>query len=156
MTGLAVLVVALVAATVLGLWLRARGGRWRDVIPGPVADDEGPVAVETPDRSHHGGETLSSADLGQPLGEKATLVQFSSSFCQPCRATRLILSDVSKCLSGVSHVELDVESHMDLVRHLGVRRTPTVFLLDATGAIRKRASGQPRKPDIVAAIGEVV
>lgn len=156
MTGLVVLAAVLVIATVVGLLLRARSGRLRDVVPEPVADGDGPVAVETADRSHHGGEMLSPTDLGSPLGARATLVQFSSSFCSPCRATRSLLQDVAQAVPGVAHIELDAESHMDLVRHLGVRRTPTVFLLDGRGAIRKRASGQPRKPDIVAALGEIV
>ena len=94
--------------------------------------------------------------LGQPLGEVATLVQFSSAFCQPCRATRQILGQVSEMVPGVAHVEIDAEQHLDLVRELHVMRTPTVFVLDSGGAIRRRASGTPRKADIIAALGEFV
>ncbi len=32
-------------------------------------------------------------------------------------------------------------------------RTPTVLVLAADGRIVRRASGQPRKPDVIAAIG---
>jgi hypothetical protein len=59
-------------------------------------------------------------------------------------------------VDGVAHVEIDAESRLDLVRRLDVLRTPTVLVLDGTGAIRKRASGLPRKPDVIAALGEVV
>jgi thiol-disulfide isomerase/thioredoxin len=96
------------------------------------------------------------ADLGGPLGERATLVQFSTAFCQPCRATRRILEDVAGSVSGVRHVEIDAESHLDLVRRLDIRRTPTVFVLDAQGVVVRRAVGQPRTPDVVAALGEAV
>ncbi len=72
------------------------------------------------------------AELGQPLGSRATLLQFSSAFCAPCRATRRIL-----------------------VRLLDVRRTPTVFVLGPDGQIARRASGQPRKADVIAALGTV-
>ncbi len=95
-------------------------------------------------------------DLGQPLGERATLVQFSSAFCAPCRATRRILAEVAQMAEGVAHVEIDAESHLDLVRSLGVMRTPTVLVTDAEGRIVKRASGQPRKPEVIAALGEAV
>jgi hypothetical protein len=44
---------------------------------------------------------------------------------------------------------------MDLVRTFDVRRTPTVFVLGPGGRIAKRASGQPRKADVIAALGEV-
>jgi hypothetical protein len=57
---------------------------------------------------------------------------------------------------GVAHVEIDAESHLDLVRSLGVMRTPTVLVTDAEGRIVKRASGQPRKPEVIAALGEAV
>ena len=99
---------------------------------------------------------LDAADLGADLGERATLVQFSSAFCQPCRATRRILDDVSGLVPGVAHVEVDAESNLALVRRLDVRRTPTVLVLDARGAVVRRASGQPRKADVLAALGEAV
>jgi thiol-disulfide isomerase/thioredoxin len=101
-------------------------------------------------------ERLAPEDLGSPLGERATLVQFSTAFCQPCRATRRILTDVSGAVPGVAHVEVDAESHLDLVRRLHVRRTPTVLVLDAEGRIVRRASGQPRRADVVAALGAAV
>ena len=31
---------------------------------------------------------LTGTELGQPLGSRATLLQFSSSFCAPCRAAQ--------------------------------------------------------------------
>jgi thiol-disulfide isomerase/thioredoxin len=99
---------------------------------------------------------LTSEQIGQGLGERATLVQFSSAFCAPCRATRRILAEVAEMTPGVAHVEIDAESRLDLVRQLNVLRTPTVLVLDAHGGIVRRASGQPRKPDVIAAIGAAV
>ena len=99
---------------------------------------------------------LSAADLGQVLGERATLVQFSTAFCQPCRATRRVLAGVSRDVAGVAHVEIDAESRLDLVRRLHVRRTPTVLVLDAGGRIVRRATGQPRTVDVVAALGKAI
>jgi thiol-disulfide isomerase/thioredoxin len=101
-------------------------------------------------------ERLSTDELGTSLGEKATLVQFSSAFCAPCRATRQILTEVAEMVDGVEHVEVDAEAHLDLVRRLNVVRTPTVFVLDASGGIVRRGSGLPRKADIVAALGDAV
>jgi thiol-disulfide isomerase/thioredoxin len=101
-------------------------------------------------------ERLTSQQLGHALGERATLVQFSTAFCAPCRATRRILADVAGMTQGVAHVEIDAESRLDLVRQLGVLRTPTVLILAADGSVVRRASGQPRKPDVIAAIGVAV
>ncbi|MFJ3709916.1 thioredoxin family protein [Streptomyces sp. NBC_01387] len=99
---------------------------------------------------------LSARELGEPLGERATLVQFSSAFCQPCRATRRTLEEVAAMVDGVAHVELDAEAQLGLVRQLDIRKTPTVLVLDADGRIVRRASGQPRRADVIAALGHAV
>ena len=101
------------------------------------------------------GPDITDAELGGPLGSRATLLQFSSAFCAPCRATRRVLAEVAGMTDGVAHLEIDAESHLDLVRRLDVRRTPTVFVLGPDGRIAHRASGQPRKADVIAALGEV-
>ena len=102
------------------------------------------------------GLKLSRDDVGHPLGERATLLQFSTAFCAPCRATRRILAEVAGMTEGIAHLEIDAESRLDLVRQLNVLRTPTVLVLAGDGTIVRRASGQPRKPDVIAAIGAAV
>ncbi|MEU7059172.1 thioredoxin family protein [Streptomyces sp. NPDC046197] len=102
------------------------------------------------------GRRLGAAELGGKLGERATLVQFSSAFCAPCRATRRVLGEVAGMVPGVAHLEIDAEAHLDLVRELAVLKTPTVLVLDADGRIVRRATGRPRKADVIAALGEAV
>ena len=128
-------------ATAVGLWLQRSGRR--------LGRAAAPSRVET-------REVVDAGELGAALGERATLVQFSTAFCQPCRATRRVLDEVSSAVPGVVHVEVDAESNLELVRRLDVRRTPTVLVLDAAGRIVRRASGQPRKADVIAALGEAV
>ncbi|WRZ96249.1 thioredoxin family protein [Streptomyces sp. NBC_01007] len=137
MNGLVVCVVVLAAASVYGVLHRRWSGRVRV-------------------RGRDGGKLLGAAELGEALGERATLVQFSSAFCAPCRATRRVLGEVAGLVPGVSHVEIDAEDHLDLVRDLGILKTPTVLVLDADGRIVRRATGQPRKADVIAALGEAV
>ena len=149
-SGLVVLVVAIVVATLFGLWRRRVDGAVREV------DARAHPVATHPEIPEEQMMHIGAGDLGAPLGERATLVQFSSAFCQPCRATRQVLGQVSQMVPGVAHVEIDAEEHLDLVRRLHVMRTPTVFVLDATGAVRKRAAGTPRKGDVVAALGQFV
>ena len=89
-------------------------------------------------------------------GERATLLQFSSAFCAPCRATRRTLTDIAGMLDGVTHVEVDAEAHLELVRRLGILKTPTTLVLDRAGREIVRASGQPRKADVLAALGQAL
>jgi thiol-disulfide isomerase/thioredoxin len=149
--GLIALVVALVAASGLGLAMRRRSGQFR---AGPAAaarlgEAGKPAAGPRP-------EVLTEDDLGGPLGPQATLVQFSTAFCAPCRPTRQILAQVAGMVDGVSHVEVDAAARLDLVRRLRISSTPTILVLDQQGAIVKRASGLPRKADVIAALGPVV
>ncbi|MET9760624.1 thioredoxin family protein [Streptomyces sp. NPDC006372] len=137
MTGLVVCVVVLAAASAYGVLQRRRSGRVRV-------------------RGRDDGKRLDAAELGTELGERATLVQFSSAFCAPCRATRRVLGEVAGMVPGVAHVEIDAEAHLDLVRRLDILKTPTVLVLDAGGRVVRRATGQPRKADVIAALGEAV
>ncbi|MGW4289483.1 TlpA family protein disulfide reductase [Streptomyces sp. NPDC004673] len=99
---------------------------------------------------------LTAADLGGELGERATLVQFSSAFCAPCRATRRTLAEVARMVPGVAHLEIDAEDRLGLVRELDVLKTPTVLVLGPDGEVVRRAQGQPRRADVIAALGEAV
>ena len=107
-------------------------------------------------RGRDDGKRLGAGELGGELGERATLVQFSSAFCAPCRATRRVLGEVAGIVPGVRHIEIDAEAHLDLVRRLDILKTPTVLVLDADGRVVRRATGQPRKADVIAALGEAV
>ncbi|MFC9132523.1 thioredoxin family protein [Streptomyces sp. NPDC057099] len=137
MTGLVVCVLVLAAASAYGVLQRRRSGRVRV-------------------RGRDDGKRLGAAELGAELGERATLVQFSSAFCAPCRATRRVLGEVAGVVPGVTHVEIDAEAQLDLVRRLDILKTPTVLVLDADGRVVRRATGQPRKADVIAALGEAV
>jgi hypothetical protein len=67
-----------------------------------------------------------------------------------------VLAEVAGMVPGVVHVEIDAEQHLDLVRALEVEATPTVLVLDAAGRVVRRAAGQPRRVDVIAALGEAV
>ena len=134
MLGLVVVAAVLLAATCFGLIRMRRLGRLRDA-----------------DSSRLTAEQLQAPSLG----ERATLVQFSSAFCRPCVATRHLLGDVAGKVPGVRHVEVDAESHLELVRSLGIASTPTTLLLDRGGVVRRRAVGVPRREQVLAALAEL-
>jgi thiol-disulfide isomerase/thioredoxin len=96
------------------------------------------------------------AGLGVEPGDHVTLLQFSSAYCVPCRAVQRISSEVAGEIDGVRHLEVDAEQHLDAVRALGIWRTPTLLVIDRTGNIVKRATGVPRKPQLIAAVRETL
>ncbi|MFN8079060.1 MAG: thioredoxin family protein [Kineosporiaceae bacterium] len=117
---IAILLSCLVIAVVVGLVVKARSGRAREV---------------------HTDDVLTPQQLNAALGGRATFVQFSTTVCSPCRATRAVLSELTSHLPEVTHIELDAEQHLELVRRLHIRRTPTVLILDGRGRIVRRMSG---------------
>jgi thiol-disulfide isomerase/thioredoxin len=152
--GLIALLAALAVAVAVGLAWQRTNGRIRGV-RGSAGTQGGPGEQAADGGAPVTGPVLTSVELGLPLGQRATLVQFSTAFCAPCRATRRILAEVAGMVDGVEHVEIDAESHLDLVRRLDIRRTPTVLVVGPDGRVAKRASGQPRKADVIAAVGDL-
>ncbi|MFI6757875.1 TlpA family protein disulfide reductase [Micromonospora sp. NPDC050417] len=180
LTGPLVVVAVLVAATAFGLWRRRRDGRLRPVLArsAPVAHPGSGFGtihrVETADPGRAAGSRASDRQpdltgtpeelvepglltgLGVRLGTPVTLVQFSSAFCQPCRATRRVLGEVAGLLDGVEHVEVDAESQLAAVRALNIWRTPTTLVVDAEGRIVQRAAGVPAKAQVIAALAPLL
>ena len=143
--GLWVLLVAVAVAAGFGSYRAATDGRFRGTHEVRGAE---PVATPTPERP--------TVAYDGDLGERATLLQFSSAFCAPCRATRRVLADVAAVVPGVEHVEVDAEHHLDLVRRVDVLRTPTTLVLDKDGREVSRASGALRKEQVLAALAAAV
>ena len=150
--GLIALLTALVVAVVVGLAWQRNNGRIRGVRGSAASGTQEAAGGE----AGATGPVLTPAELGLPLGERATLVQFSTAFCAPCRPTRQILAQVAGMVDGVTHVEVDAAARLDLVQRLRINSTPTVLVLGPDGAIVKRAAGLPRKADVIAALGSVI
>ena len=152
MDGLIVLVMVLAAASAAGSVMRWRQGRFR-----ARNSTSGISRTGAADSRHAAADTvLTATDLGAPLGERATLVQFSTEFCTYCGPTRELLAEVARARDGVAFVEIDAGQRLDLARRLNVFSTPTVLVLTAAGSIAQRASGQPRKSDVLAAVGAIL
>ena len=167
-TGLTIVVIAVVLALGFGLYRARTDGRFKNA-PGQLVERPDEVveqrgAPATGGRRDHPtappvGAAWAAVLEALPdaqLGERATLLQFSSAFCAPCRATRTILGDVADVVPGVVHLEVDAEHHLELVRALDVLRTPTTLILDASGSEATRASGAPRKEAVLSALDGIV
>ncbi len=146
-TGAWVLLAALVAAGAFGLYRALTDGRFRGGSrTEPAREAEAPSEPSL----------LDGTPWADQAGERATLLQFSSAFCAPCRATRRTLGEVVAVTPGVAHVEVDAEQHLDVVRRFGILRTPTTLVLDARGHEVTRASGAPRKEQVLSAVARSV
>ncbi len=143
-SGAWILVATLALALLFGGFRALSDGRFRGThrVRGTSVGD-----VVTPATS-----VLAGTPWEGELGERFTLLQFSSAFCAPCRATRRVLGEVAGVVPGVRHLEIDAEHHLELVRRLGVLRTPTTMVLDPSGAEIARAAGAPTKQQVLGVV----
>lgn len=131
MKSLLPLAIVLALATAYGLWYRRSRGRLR---------------------AKAGRLHITESMIQAPLGSRATLVQFSSAFCTPCRATRALLENIVQGISDVAHVEVDAEARLELVRELNILSTPTTLILDSHGREVGRAVGAPKREQVITAL----
>ena len=130
------LAIVLVSATGFGIWYQRTRGEFRK-------------------KKTVNGPKLTAAIVGTELGSRATMVQFSSAFCTPCRATKVLLEDMVKTMPDVHYAHIDAESHLELVRKLDIRSTPTTLFLNGAGVEVGRAMGTPKRAQVQAAIAAI-
>ncbi|MFC9550277.1 thioredoxin family protein [Rhodococcus sp. NPDC056960] len=148
MTGITLLVIALVAAAAFGLVWQRRQGK--------VRGSGETTAVVTDDRRR----LLEDAGVGMGSAEHprtATVLHFSADWCGPCAAVRRVVGQVVADLDGEPEppveVEVDIDEYPTLAKELGVLSLPTTFILDADLQQRFRVSGVPSAADLRAALG---
>lgn len=125
---LGILLVLVAAATAAGLLWRATTGRAKTT---------------------RSGQVVRAAEVGaDTLGDRATLLQFSTEFCAPCRSTARVLGAAADEVHGVRHVDVDLTHRPDLASRFGVLQTPTTLVLDAAGTVRARIGGAARPDDV--------
>lgn len=122
---LLVLTALLVVTIALGVYLRWQQNRPRRENPAEVVDP---------------------ARFGAPaLGERATLLQFSTEMCTRCPAVHRTLDAIADGQPGVVHVDVDLTHRPDIAQHFRILQTPTTFILDRRGVIQSRFGGAPSR-----------
>ncbi|HBS73809.1 MAG: thiol reductase thioredoxin [Microbacterium sp.] len=119
-------VAVLIAVTAgIGMLVRARQGRLRRGV------------------AH---EVIQPRRLGaDSLGERATLLQFSTELCAKCPGVHRTLSQIAEARDGVRHLDIDLTHRPDIAKHFHVLQTPTTLILDARGAVQSRVGGVPNR-----------
>lgn len=138
LTSLAIVLGLVAVSTGIGLLWRWRTGRVRK-----RTDAQTVVTADGLDSPH-------------PFGSVATLLQFSTEFCAPCRSTAGVLGELSAQRDGVAHVEIDLTERPELAREFNILQTPTTFLVDGAGVIRARIGGAPRRDDLRTALDDLI
>ena len=136
MKSLTPLVIVLALAIAFGVWYTRSRGEFRK-------------------KKTINGPTLDAGIIGVELGARVTMMQFSSAFCSPCRATKALLEDMVKSMPDVRYAHIDAESHLELVRKLDIRSTPTTLFLNGDGIEVGRAMGTPKRSQVLDAVNAI-
>lgn len=142
MTGITILLVALVAVIAVGLFLKSRSGAVR--------------ATTTTTNSDTGGRTELLAAAGVQSGGGPVVLHFSADWCGPCSAVRRVVDQTVTSLAGSPHppkdFELDIDKYPALAREMSVLSLPTTFILDRDLVEQFRVSGVPSVADLKTAL----
>ena len=58
-------------------------------------------------------------------------------------------------MNDVKHIHVDAESHLELVRELDIRSTPTTLFLNGDGIEVGRAMGTPKRSQVLDAVNAI-
>ncbi|MDI9905082.1 thioredoxin family protein [Rhodococcus sp. IEGM 1406] len=142
MTGITILLVALVAVVAVGLFLKSRNGAVR-------------ATTAASGTTNSRLELLSSAGVSSPNGGPVVL-HFSADWCGPCAAVRRVVGQVVVSMADAPRppveIELDIDKEPALAREMSVLSLPTTFILDGGLEEQFRVSGVPSATDLKAAL----
>jgi thioredoxin 1 len=83
-------------------------------------------------------EYVTSAQVAQLQSEgKKILVQYTASWCGPCRALTPRLSNLSNKYTDVTFVKVDVDENMESAQELLISTVPTVMIYNGDMLINR-------------------
>ncbi|MEP6480738.1 MAG: thioredoxin family protein [Rhodoglobus sp.] len=106
----------------------------------------------------HGHTVIRAKDVPgmRRFGSGATLLQFSTEVCSPCKVTHRVLDGIAAENSSVTHVDLDVTRRPELAAQFHIMQTPTTLILDRRGVVRARIGGAPRIDSLRAELDRIL
>jgi thioredoxin 1 len=67
------------------------------------------------------------------LQSKYTLVDFSATWCGPCKMLSPILDQLSETFTEVQFLKVDIDTYYDLASNYHIQSLPTVMIFDMFG-----------------------
>jgi thioredoxin 1 len=78
----------------------------------------------------------------QKSGNKI-LVQYTASWCGPCRQLSPRLANISSSYDNIVFVKIDVDENMELAQNLLIRSVPTVIIYKGEEILNRSQGAQP-------------
>ena len=145
----------LALTTVFGLYWRSQQGKLKTpaVASNQISNEEISKIIR------HKSSFMVNSDLldqhQMQLGKNVTLLQFSSAFCSPCKATAHVISQIVTGMDDVVYIQVASEENLKLVEKFDIKSTPTVIFFNRDGLEVGRAVGIPTKEQVIISINAV-
>jgi thiol-disulfide isomerase/thioredoxin len=100
-----------------------------------------------------GADAPARFDLSDVSGEARSpvVVEFTSPYCYECK-TALPLLKAAALVHDASFELIDARDRPDLAGKYGIRRVPTILVVDGKGAVKASWLGTPPEPELEAAL----
>jgi thioredoxin 1 len=83
-------------------------------------------------------ENVTAAQVAQLQSEgKKILVQYTATWCGPCRALAPRLSNLSNKYPDITFVKVDIEENMESAQELMISTVPTIMIYDGNTLINR-------------------
>ena len=80
---------------------------------------------------------------------KNSLVQFSATWCSPCRTLKPIIEEISNEMSDkLNFFYMDIDSSPNTPTLFGIRGVPTIILFDKNGEVKNTKVGATNKSNV--------
>ena len=153
----------LALTSVFGLYWRSQQGKFKLAANSAQKANENSALTITNDEIskiiRHKSSFMVNSDLldqhQMQLGKNVTLLQFSSAFCSPCKATAVVISQIVQGMDDVVYIQVASEENLKLVEKFDIKSTPTVIFFNRDGIEVGRAVGIPTKEQVIISINAV-
>ena len=99
-------------------------------------------------KGEHMTQSVTSAEFEQKVlnCDLPVLVDFSASWCGPCRMMAPVIEEISADMAGKAEVyKLDIDENPDIARQYGVASVPTFIVFKDGQPVRGTIGAQPKE-----------
>jgi len=90
------------------------------------------------------------------IGSGVTLLDFSASWCGPCKALEPVIQQLTESYAGKAEIKkVDIDQHRDLAVQMGIQSVPTLIMFK-DGLEKKRFIGMQSKDVLQKALDEAL
>ncbi len=90
-------------------------------------------------------EKIGESEFKEVLGEGTIVVDFSATWCGPCKMLAPVMEELSEEIGDVNFYNIDVDENQDLAMEYGVRSIPAVLVFKGNDKVAETVGFMPKQ-----------